>query len=74
MSDLERLVTVAVAAELVGRSERRIRQLCSTGRISARKMGRAWLVDRVNLLEFFHRQERAAKIKAEVDEAIRRYS
>lgn len=64
-------ISVEVAAKLVGRSERRIRQLCQQAKIGCRKIGREWLIDRVTLLEYFARQEADLKRKAKVQQVIR---
>jgi excisionase family DNA binding protein len=39
-------VTVTEAAALAGVSPRRVRQLAASGRLRARRHGRAWLIDR----------------------------
>jgi excisionase family DNA binding protein len=39
------LLTVAQAADLLGISPQRVRQLISAGRLKAEKAGRDWLID-----------------------------
>ena len=45
----EEYVTVAEAAELLGKSEEWVRALCRDGRLPAARLGRAWLVWRNGL-------------------------
>ncbi len=45
------------AAERLGISQRRIRRLCQTGQIPARKIGRDWLIN-PECEEFVERYER----------------
>lgn len=63
-------ISVKVAAELVGLSERRIRQLCQAAEIGCRKIGREWLIDRLTLLEWHVGGQAKRRNKAEVDKAV----
>jgi excisionase family DNA binding protein len=51
------LVTVAEAAEIIGLSRVRVRQLVASGTLPAEKVGRDWLVRR-SVAERFARKER----------------
>lgn len=45
-SNREREIDTAAAGALLGVSDRRVRQLAATGDLAARRVGRAWLIDR----------------------------
>lgn len=40
------MLTVAKAAEELGLTARRIRQMCESGELKAEKLGRDWLIER----------------------------
>jgi excisionase family DNA binding protein len=51
-------ITTQQAAELVGYTQRRVRQLATAGEIGARKFGRDWQVNRSSLLAYVRKTEK----------------
>jgi excisionase family DNA binding protein len=51
-------VTTSQAAELVGYTQRRVRQLADAGMIEARKFGRDWQIEKSSLLAYMRKTEK----------------
>ena len=51
-------ITTREAAELVGYTQRRVRQLAIAGKIVAKKFGRDWQVNRSSLLAHIRKVEK----------------
>ncbi len=52
MNMMNKLITIAIAAEILGLSRIRISQLVATSRIKAEKVGGIWLIDPDDLERF----------------------
>ncbi len=50
--DIPEYITVAEAAKLMSVGPQRIRQICLSGALEARKVGRDWLIPRQKFLEY----------------------
>lgn len=64
-ADLKKLLSTKDAAKLVGRSSDYVAKLARDGKISARRVGRAWAIDKSSLLVHFDIQEAHKEVQKE---------
>lgn len=58
---MEEWITPKEAAQLTGYNEEHIRRLARGGKITAKKWGRDWMIDRISLLDYLQNEGRGPR-------------